>query len=328
MQKPQSSLRKTIHLVLERELHTKISEFVHYFLMALILLTVVAIVLESDANIYSEYESLFRVLEIISLVVFTIEYFLRVWSSSEVKKYRSFRGKIKYILTPMALVDLMAILPVWFGIFVYRDLMILRTLRLVRVFKLTRYSRSMNLLIAVMRQESANIFSAFFVLTILILIASTGMHIVEGNFQPKQFGTIPKAIWWATVTLTTVGYGDVVPLSAPGKVFGIVILMSGIGMAALPAGILASGFTKEINRRKEKFKHKVMHFMADGILDKNERKKLKKLANELAIPSQDVNSVIWEIKQMQLKITELSCPHCQKYIEIEHHSDHIRIKDK
>lgn len=315
-------------MVLERESHSKFAELIHYFLMILILLTVIAVILESDTEIYNKHQTLFWTLEIISLIVFTIEYILRVWSSAEIKKYRTLKGRIKYIFTPMALIDLMAVLPVWFGIFVYRDLMILRSLRLIRVFKLTRYSRSMNLLMSVLRQESANIFSAFFVLTILILIAATGMHIVEGNNQPQAFGTIPKAIWWATVTLTTVGYGDVVPLSAPGKVFGIVILMSGIGMAALPAGILASGFTKEINRRKEQFRHKVINYFSDGVLDKHERKKLRNLAHELAIPNQDVKAVIWEIKQTQLKATELVCPHCDTPIEIEHYSDHIKIKTK
>ena len=175
-------------------------------------------------------------------------------------------------------------------------------------------------------KNNKNIFSAFFVLTILILIAATGMHIVEGSDQPDKFGSIPKAIWWATVTLTTVGYGDVVPLTAAGKIFGIVILMSGIGMAALPAGILASGFTKEINRRKEQFRNKVIKYLSDGILDKSERKHLRELAHELAIPPQEVTTVIWEIKNMQLKLTELHCPHCQEPMEIEHYSDHIKIK--
>ena len=321
------SFRKKIYMILERETHSKFAEFIHYFLMILILLTVVAVILESDTEIYNSHQSFFWILEAISLTVFTIEYIFRVWSSGEVKKYKSLRGRIKYIFTPMAIIDLMAILPVWFGFFVYRDLMILRGLRLVRVFKLTRYSRSMNLLISVLKQESANIFSAFFVLSILIIIAATGMHIVEGDNQPTDFGTIPKAIWWATVTLTTVGYGDVVPLSAAGKIFGIVILMSGIGMAALPAGILASGFTKEINRRKEKFRHRVINYLSDGILDKAERKKLRILANELAISNQDAKTVIWELKKMQLKITELTCPHCDTVIEIEHYSDHIGIKN-
>ncbi|MBL4773937.1 MAG: two pore domain potassium channel family protein, partial [Alcanivoracaceae bacterium] len=157
-------------------------------------------------------------------------------------------------------------------------------------------------------------------------ISATGMHIVEGENQPVAFGTIPKANWWATVTLTTVGYGDVVPISAAGKIFGIVILMSGIGMAALPAGILASGFTKEINRRKEKFRHQVINYLSDGVLDKDERKKLSKLANELAIPNQDVKTVIWELKQMQLKMTKITCPHCHTAFEIEHYSDQIKIK--
>lgn len=320
------SLRKKIFNVLEHESHSKFSEFVHYFLMILILVTVVAVILESDTEIYNKHQTLFWLLEVISLTVFTIEYLLRAWSSAELKKYRGLKGRIKYILTPMALIDLMAVLPVWFGFFMYRDLMILRGLRLVRVFKLTRYSRSMNLLMAVLKQESANIFSSFFVLSILIIIAATGMHLVEGNNQPEQFGTIPHAIWWATVTLTTVGYGDVVPITAAGKIFGIIILMSGIGMAALPAGILASGFTKEVNRRKEKLRNKVLKYLSDGILDEKELRKLRLMAHYLAISYQEMNTIIREMENMQLKLTELACPHCQQSIEIEHYSDHIKFR--
>ncbi len=329
MKKKQLSFRKKIFLILERESHSKLSEFIHYFLMLLIMVTVVAVILESDPILFEKHKLVFKILEIVSLIVFTIEYIFRVWSSAEIKKYRSFKGRIKYMLTPMAIIDLLAVLPVWFGLFVYRDFMILRGLRLIRVFKLTRYSRSMNLLMSVMRQESENLFSAFFVLSILIIIAATGMHIVEASIQPEAFGTIPKAIWWATVTLTTVGYGDVVPITALGKGFGVMIVMSGIGMAALPAGILASGFTKEINRRKDQFKNKVIKFLDDGILDKRERRKLYALAHKLAIPNAEVQTVINEIKGKQLKLSEINCPHCHKAIEIEHFSEHIpRLHDE
>jgi voltage-gated potassium channel len=319
------SLRKKVYIILEHVSHTKLSQFVHYFLMILILVTVIAIILESDTEIFQKHQTTFWYLEIFSLVIFSLEYLLRVWVSAENKAYKGIRGRIKYMLTPMAIIDLLAVLPVWFGLFIYRDLMILRGLRLIRVFKLTRYSRSMNLLMIVLKQESSNIFSAFFVLMILIIIAATGMHIVEGENQ-SDFSTIPKAIWWATVTLTTVGYGDVVPLTGAGKIFGIIILISGIGMAALPAGILASGFTKEINRRKEKFKNQVLYFFADGVLDKKETQKLKKLAYDLGIPNQDMKAIIWEIKQMQLKVTEIHCPHCDEAVEIEHFSKHIKVK--
>jgi len=319
-------LRKSIYTILERESQSLIDKLVHYSLMLLILLTVIAVILESDSEIYQKHKTIFTILEYISITVFSIEYLLRVWSSAENKKYRKLKGKIRYMLTPMAIIDLLAVLPAWLGIFFSRDFMILRGLRLIRVFKLTRYSRSMNLLISVLRQESANIFSAFFVLTILILIAATGIHIVEGDYQPDKFGSIPRAIWWATVTLTTVGYGDVVPITSAGRIFGIIILMSGIGMAALPAGILASGFTKEINRRKEKFRNKVIGYLSDGVIDYKERKLLKKLAYDLAIPAQDMSAVIWEVKKMQLKTSELICPHCAKPIEVEHYSEHIKIK--
>ena len=320
------SLRKKVFNVLEYESHSNFSKFIHYFLMILILVTVVAVILESDSQIYNQHKTLFWLLEVISLAVFTIEYILRVWSSAEINKYRGLKGRFRYILTPMAIIDLMAVLPVWFGFFIYRDLMILRGLRLIRVFKLTRYSRSMNLLMAVLKQESANIFSSFFVLSILIIIAATGMHLVESSNQPEQFGTIPHAIWWATVTLTTVGYGDVVPITAAGKIFGIIILMSGIGMAALPAGILASGFTKEVNRRKEKLRNKVLKFLSDGELDKNELRKLRIMAHELAISYQELSTIIGETQSLQLKLTELACPYCQQSIEIEHYSDHIKIR--
>ncbi len=320
------SLRRKVHMILERETHSKFAEFVHYLLMLLILLTVVSVILESDDVIYQRHKIFFWVVETLSITVFSIEYVLRVWSSGELKKYRHFKGRIKYMLTPMAIIDLLAVLPVIFGFFVNRDLMVLRGFRLVRIFKLTRYSRSMNLLMSVLKQESANMFSAFFVLSILVIIAATGMHYVEGDIQPEKFGTIPHAIWWATVTLTTVGYGDVVPITAVGKVFGMIILMSGIGMAALPAGILASGFTKEINRRKERFKRRVIGFLSDGMLDKKEMKKLKFLAHELAISNLEMNSVIREVKNLQLKLTEIHCPHCHIPIEIEHYSKHIYVK--
>jgi voltage-gated potassium channel len=154
------------------------------------------------------------------------------------------------------------------------------------------------------------------------------MHLVEGEEQPMNFGTIPRAIWWATVTLTTVGYGDVVPITIDGRIFGIVILISGIGMAALPAGILAAGFTKEIQRRKELFRNKAISFLSDGILDKNEQKKLRILAHDLGIPAQYVKNIIWDLERLQLKITELNCPHCNNPIEIEHYSDNIKIRHK
>ena len=135
--------------------------------------------------------------------------------------------RLRYMITPMALVDLLAILPSYLLLFGH-DLLILRALRLIRVFKLTRYSRSMELLSTVFKQEFETIISAIFVLIILIVISATGIYIVEGDIQPEEFGSIPRALWWATVTLTTVGYGDVVPITGLGRALGIVIVITGI----------------------------------------------------------------------------------------------------
>jgi len=248
--------RKWLYQVLEQDRHGLSSRFINIALMLLILANVVCIIVSSEESINTRFNSFFQFFEIFSLIIFTIEYLVRVWVSverSEKDLTQPLKSRIRYLFKPMAFVDLLAILPS-FVLLLGSDFLILRVLRLVRVFKLSRYSRSMELLITVSKQEAETIISAIFILIILIIISATGVYIVEGDVQPDEFGSIPRALWWATVTLTTVGYGDVVPITTLGRMLGIVIVITGIGMAALPAGIMASGFTAEIGRRRERFK--------------------------------------------------------------------------
>jgi voltage-gated potassium channel len=264
------------------------------------------------------------------LIVFTIEYLLRLWVSVEKNrkiKSQPILGRIRYMFSPMALIDLLAIAPVYF-IFMGADLMIIRALRLVRIFKLTRYSRSMGLLIAVLKQEAETIISAIFILLILIVISATGIFLVEGDIQPKEFGSIPRALWWATVTLTTVGYGDVVPVTALGKVLGIVIVIMGIGMAALPAGIMASGFTSEINRRREHFKSKVVTRIVEGKLPKSERPWVEELRKELGISRADAGLMIYEARNESKVASHIDCPHCGEPVHIQHRKGTIKLRKK
>jgi voltage-gated potassium channel len=165
--------------------------------------------------------------------------------------------RLDYVVTPMAMIDLLAILPFFLGFFIADDLIVLRLLRLIRAFKLTRYAHSMNILLSVLKYKATTFFSAFFILGIIIILTATGIHLIEGEVQPEAFGSIPKSLWWATVTLTTVGYGDVIPITATGKLLGGIIAISGITMAALPAGIMASGFSAEISRRRNRFQIEV-----------------------------------------------------------------------
>ncbi len=320
--------RKRLFQILEKEKANHMARLIRVSLMGLILVNVVAVILESDPKIFSRYRHFFTILEVFSLAVFTVEYLVRVWVSVESpdKRFRSpIKGRLRYMMTPMAIVDLLAVAPVWFGMLVYRDLMILRGFRLIRVFKLTRYSRSMDLMVAVLKQEKGTLASAFFILGMLIVMAAAGIHMVEGDEQPEAFGTVLQAIWWAAVTLTTVGYGDVVPVTPPGKAFGTFIVLIGVAMAALPAAILASGFSYEINRRREVFRARVMAMMADGQLDKKERKKLRNLAEELGIPPSDANLIIKEISHEVRVFVQTECPHCHFPLQIDNSTGHLKV---
>jgi len=235
---------------------------------------------------------------------------------------------LSYIVTPMAIIDLLAILPFFLGFFFADDLIILRSLRLIRALKLTRYAHSMDVLLSVLKYEATTFFSAFLILGIIIILAATGIHLIEGEVQPEAFGSIPKSLWWATVTLTTVGYGDVIPITASGKLLAGIIAVSGITMAALPAGIMASGFTAEVNRRRERYQiavHKTMH---DNKISKKEHKKLDSLRHKLGLSQRDARLIIQEIHQTSRFETKTHCPHCKSALHINHPAGEIFLKQK
>jgi voltage-gated potassium channel len=211
----------------------------------------------------------------------------------------------------MALVDLVAILPTYLGAFVRVDTRMLRALRLLRIFKLSRHSSSMDLLLTVLRQEAGSILSAMFIMLIVIVLAASGIYAIEREAQPEAFDSIPKAMWWAAVTLTTVGYGDVVPVTVLGKIFGLLITVAGVGMVALPAGILASGFSLELQRRREAFRLRVKHALADGTVTGPETAVLDSEADELGISEEDVELAV-EAASAEEPSAAPPCPHCGK----------------
>ena len=225
---------------------------VNGFIICLIALNVLAVILESMAPLARRYAEVFWYFEVFSVAVFTVEYALRLWTCTEDERRlyaRPFAGRLRYALTPMALVDILAIAPFYLAVFFTLDLRFLRVFRLLRVLKLTRYSPAMGVLGAVVYNERRTLVAAFVVMVVMLVFASSLMHVIEGASQPDAFGSIPAAMWWGMATLTTVGYGDVTPVTPLGRVLGGVIAVLGIGAFALPAGILASGFAEEIKRR-------------------------------------------------------------------------------
>jgi voltage-gated potassium channel len=219
-------------------------------LISLIFLNILAIILESVENVNAEYGNFFRSLEFFSVIVFTIEYVLRIWTAPENPKYHNSKtGRFRYGLSTMALIDLFSILP-FYLVFLNLDMRfirIVRLFRLIRVLKIARYLKALNIIQTVIRERKEQIVLSIMFIIFLLVMISTIMYYVEHDAQPKLFSSIPATMWWGIETLTTVGYGDMVPITTLGKVLGGMIAILGIGLFALPAGILSSGLTEHMH---------------------------------------------------------------------------------
>jgi voltage-gated potassium channel len=227
------------------------------FIVTLILLNVVAMVVESVKRIYAAVPMWFLAFEYFSVAVFTVEYAARIWTCVEDPQYsRPVLGRIRFALTPLAIVDMLAVLPFYLpfvsvDLRVLRMFRLLRIMRLMRVAKLARYSESFQMLMRVLRAKREQLISAVFILLVMLIVAATLAFYAENQAQPKAFSSIPAAMWWAAVTLTTVGYGDIYPVTALGKLIGALVAMLGIGMFALPTAILGAGFLEDLEQRKK-----------------------------------------------------------------------------
>ncbi|MDQ8699988.1 cyclic nucleotide-gated ion channel [Hyphomicrobium sp. LHD-15] len=221
-------------------------------IVTLILLNIAAFVAETVPWLSAAYAPYFTAFEIFSVVVFSIEYGLRLWTAVEVpflKRLPAWKARLTLALRPALLIDLLAILPFFLGMFLSIDLRILRALRLLRFFKLSRYSPAMHTLLRVLVNEQRALIGAGLLLLTVVLFASTGIYYIEGSAQPDKFGSVPDAAWWAIATLTTVGYGDVAPITTFGRLFGSVVMVTGLCILALPVAIISAGFAQELGRR-------------------------------------------------------------------------------
>ncbi|MGB5512089.1 MAG: ion transporter [Woeseiaceae bacterium] len=306
--------RKRVSELLEKGHETdRPSKIVNLILIVLISLNVIAIFLETVDPIHQQYQGAFWYFEVFSVVIFTFEYFARVWSCIELEGIDAaspIRGRLRYMLTPIALVDLFAILPFYLSLYLPIDLRFLRVLRLLRLFKLTRYSPALGALLDVVQKEADALLASVVVLLMMLVISAGGIYLLENELQPETFGSMPSSLWWAIVTLTTVGYGDVVPVTTMGRIFGGFIGLIGIGMIALPAAILASGFAENIHGRKQKYNQYIERFLRDGILDENERWRLEELRKELGLDSDEALQLLDAIMHQTRQNILDKCPHC------------------
>jgi voltage-gated potassium channel len=238
--------RRRIHEALDvQHAHDPLGRVVQPALAAMVLANVALAIAETVPGVAQRLPAPLRWFELFSMGVFAIEYALRLWTSAELTPFaRPWTGRLRYALTPLMLVDLaVLLLPAWLD---------LRPLRILRLFRLVRYSKRLMLLLRVVRDRAEELLVAMAMAAILLIIASTAMYWVEHRANPG-FDSIPATMWWGVATLTTVGYGDVTPITPLGKVLGGFVALLGVGLFALPAGILAGGFAEELQRlRKER----------------------------------------------------------------------------
>lgn len=256
MARPRTSLKKRAWEVLDlAKPRDRASALFDWFIMSLIILNVLAVIVGTVRVVAERFGAILDGFEIFSVAVFSAEYVMRFWSCTAVPEYRDpVLGRLRYAVTPMAVIDLLAVLPFYltFTAVDLRFLRALRLFRLLRLAKLVRYTAALGLIQRVLRAKREELVVTSGALALLLVIASCLMYFVEYGAQPKVFSSIPAAMWWAIVTLTTVGYGDIYPVTALGKVVGAVIAILGIGLFALPTGILGAGFVEDIQQRRGK----------------------------------------------------------------------------
>ncbi len=250
-----SAWQKRLYEILETPTRDRAGTWVNGFLIALIILNVAAVMLVTVPSLSARYGAFFHVFEEISVFVFTVEYLLRAWVCTQDPGYRHpVTGRIKHVFSPFALIDLLAIAPFYVPMIIPVHLLFIRVLRLLRLFrllKLGRYSESIRSLGAVLKAKKEEIAVAATMAAMLLVFASGLMYLIENAAQPEVFSSIPATMWWAVETMTTVGYGDVYPVTPAGKVLAAIIAILGITIFLLPAGIVAAGYAEHMRHRHD-----------------------------------------------------------------------------
>ena len=251
-----SRLKRRIYEIISKaEEGDKASKIFDVSIIVLIALSIIAIILQSFKSLAVRYEAVFHWFEVITVAVFSAEYLLRIWTADLLYPEAKY-PRLKYIFSFMALIDLLAILPFYLP-FISADMRFLRMIRLfrlfrlLRVFKLGRYFDALQTIIRVIRESASQLIISVVLCMFVMLFSAIVMYTVENPVQPDQFPNVIASLWWAICTLTTVGYGDVYPVTSVGRFFAAVISLVGIGIIAIPTGIIAAGFSSAIEKRED-----------------------------------------------------------------------------
>ena len=291
-----------------------LSRFVDGLLMTLVAGNILAVILESVDSIGRSYEDLFMGFEMASVTAFTAEFVARFWAAAENPAIdeSETRRRLRYAFSPLAIIDIVAIAPFYLSAIFQIDLRILRILRLLRIIKLTRYSTALSRMTEVYKLQRSALMAAFFLLSIAVVLSASALYVAESQAQPEHFGSIPDSMWWAIITLTTVGYGDVTPITPLGKALASTISIIGIGMVALPTSLFASGFAHVMNRNEAILEEEARDALADGVFSDDEAAALEQLADQLYVEPEIAQEIVDAVRRKQDFADRGTCPHCGK----------------
>lgn len=276
----------------------KPGRFVQLALIALVIANILSIILESVHHLHTDYLAYFHGFEVFSIVVFTIEYLARFWTASEKHEDQPWLARRKYALSFFGLIDLISILPFYLQFFVPgMDLRILRVVRLLRTFKLSHFNSAIEDLFSALYHARASVYSTIYLFLIALLLTSTAMYHVEHELQPDKFGSIPAAMYWSVISLTTVGYGDVTPVSSLGKFISAITAFLGVSSVAMLTGVVASAFANQVERRKVLLEAELRMAMEDGELSHEESALIRKMKREFNLSDELVHAMTEQVRR-------------------------------
>ena len=278
--------------ILEGSPNQVLSHYVEWLITVVVLVNCSAVILDSVPEVHAEYKSFFHELEFWSVMFFTLEYVLRVWSLGAKHEDSAWRGRRGYIFSPFGLVDFFATMPYYMHVFFPSlDLRILRVLRLLRILKLSKYNSALQDLFSAVYSERRAFGSAAFLLLIATVVSASLMHFAEGHAQPEQFGTIPHSIYWSIVTITS-GYGNVEPMTKAGEIIALLTGFLGVCMAAIMTGIVASAFANQLSRKKAAYLAQLRQVLSDGVVSEAEHETLKRLQAQFRLSDKEVQAML------------------------------------
>ena len=298
------TFRQKIHaLMFESAYGGELKGFFDVFIGVWVLISVLAVVMETVASVTYLINIEFVILDTIAVAIFTLEFMMRIYSSVEEPGHRNpLTGRVKEFTKPSTFIDFLAILPFFLEVLLrdHLDLRFLRIFRLARLLKLTRGSDATATLFKVIKREWPVMSAAAFIMILLIILTASLGYLVEHAAQPEKFENIPTAIYWAVITLASVGYGDISPITPIGRAITVIMSLLGIGIFAIPAGLLASAFSDQLHKERESLKANILRMLGDGELDPEEVALLRSEAKRLHLTVEEMNSIL-EVLQLEME---------------------------